>query len=243
MLDKGLAATIRESKYTVVLSGQGMVVESGYPALRDDEESYEIEEKYGYSVEELYSSAIFNTRTELFYRFFREVLLERVLTIEPGPAFQYLAQMQEEGLVDTIITRRIFELSERAGCKNVINLHGSIFDFKCPRCGKSYTMDSILHSKKTVPICPKCNVAIRPNIVLLGEMVDNAVMTKAAEEVEKADVLLVLGARMNSTLVSMMTPYYKGKKLIVITPDEHFSEYHADMVIHSSIADGLKQFL
>ncbi|MDD3360085.1 MAG: NAD-dependent deacetylase [Hespellia sp.] len=243
MLEKGLIETIRESEYTVVLSGQGMVCESGYPALRDDEESYEIEEKYGYSVEELYSSAIFNTRTDLFYHFFREVLLEQVMTIEPGPAFQYLAEMQQSGMVDTIITRRIFELSERAGCTNVINLHGSIFDYKCPHCGRKYSMDDIMHSKKNIPVCPDCNVAIRPDIVLLGEMVDNALMTKAAEEVEKADVLLVLGARMNSTLVSMMTPYYKGNKLIVITPDEHFSEYDANMVIHSSIADGLKQFL
>ncbi|MDD3403185.1 MAG: NAD-dependent deacetylase [Hespellia sp.] len=242
MLEKGLADTLKESKYTVVLSGLAMAVESGYPAFRDDDESYDIEEAYGYSVDELYSSVVYNTRPELFYRFYRETFLKRIET-GPGAAFYYLAQMQQKGMVDSIITRRVFKLAERAGCKNVINLYGSVYDYKCSHCGQKFTVEDILKSKKIVPLCPKCNVMIRPGVVLFGEMVDNAVMTEAVEEVEKADVLLVLGANMNSTLVSKMRPYYKGNKLIVITPDEHFSEYDANMVIHSSIADGLKQFL
>lgn len=242
MLEKGLLETLKTSKYTVALSGQGMVVESGYPAFRDDDASYEIEEKYGYAVDELYSSAIYNTRIELFYKFYREELLSKI-DIKPGKAFEYLAKMEQAGLVNSIITRRVFGLSERAGCKNVINLHGTVYDNECPHCKEKYPIEFILDSKKTVPICPKCNTAIRPGVCLLGEMVDNAVMTEAAEEVEKADVLLVLGSALNSPLCSKLLQYYEGNKLILITPEKHFADDKADMVIYSTIEDGLKPFI
>ena len=62
---------LRESRYTVVLSGRGMLEESGYPVVRDGGESYAIEEKYGYSAEEIFSSAFFSTRKQQFYEFYR----------------------------------------------------------------------------------------------------------------------------------------------------------------------------
>ena len=64
---KRLQKILEESKYTVVLSGYGMTVESGYPALRDGDISYDIEQRYGYSTDELMHSSCFSTRKELFY--------------------------------------------------------------------------------------------------------------------------------------------------------------------------------
>lgn len=62
-----LAEILENSKYTVVLSGYGMIIESGYPALRDGDISYDIEQKYGYSLEELLHSSfyIYEKRTIL----------------------------------------------------------------------------------------------------------------------------------------------------------------------------------
>ena len=48
-----------------------------------------------------------------------------------------MAELEEKGLFQTIITRRVFGLPERAGCKNVINLHGSVYENYCPHCGKN----------------------------------------------------------------------------------------------------------
>ena len=56
MREKNILQILRDSRYTVVLTGSGMMVESGYPLLRDGDESYEIEKKYGYSFEEIFSS-------------------------------------------------------------------------------------------------------------------------------------------------------------------------------------------
>ena len=76
MREKNILQILRDSRYTVVLTGSGMMVESGYPLLRDGDESYEIEKKYGYSFEEIFSSGFYSARKELFFRFYKEVILK-----------------------------------------------------------------------------------------------------------------------------------------------------------------------
>ena len=67
MLGKDLLKILKESKYTTVLSGFEMLQENGYPAIRDGEESYDIEQKYGYSVDEMFTSAfLFDQKTTVF---------------------------------------------------------------------------------------------------------------------------------------------------------------------------------
>ena len=121
MVGKDLLKILKESKYTTVLSGFEMLQENGYPAIRDGEESYDIEQKYGYSVDEMFTSAFYSTRKPQFFEFYRNELLS-ALDIPPGKGYLEMAELEEKGLFQTIITRRVFGLPERAGCKNVINL-------------------------------------------------------------------------------------------------------------------------
>ena len=74
---------LEESKYTVAMSGIEMLLENGYPGLRDGEESYEIEQKYGYSAEEILSSAFYATRKEIFFEFLRNEMLAAT-AVPPG---------------------------------------------------------------------------------------------------------------------------------------------------------------
>ena len=136
MREKNIFHVLRDSRYTVVLSGAGLMAESGYPLLRDGEESYEIEDKYGYSFEEIFSSGFYSARKELFFRFYKEVILKAV-DIPPGKGFSMLKKLQDHGLVDSIITRRIAGLEDRAGCRNVVNMKGTVFDNVCPSCGST----------------------------------------------------------------------------------------------------------
>ena len=230
MREKNILQILRESRYTVVLSGIEMLSESGYPLLRDGEESYDIESRYGYSFEEIFSSSFYSARKELFFRFYKEVVLEAAKT-PPGTGFVSLKKLQDYGLVNSIITRRIAGLEERAGCKDVINLKGTVFQNRCPSCGRSYPME-YMRDAKGVPLCEKCLVAIRPGVCLFGEMIDNGLMTRAAGEVEKADVLIVLGTNLNSPLCSQMIQYYTGSNLILVSEREHYSDQRADIIIH-----------
>lgn len=230
MKEKNILQILKESRYTVVLSGAGLMAESGYPLLRDGRESYEIEEKYGYSFEEIFSSGFYSARKELFFRFYKEFIL-KAAEIPPGEGFYALKMLQDFGLVDSIITRRIAGLEDRAGCRNVLNMKGTVFHNSCPGCGREYSAEYIRNAKG-VPLCEKCQTAIRPHVCLFGEMIDNGVMTKAAQEVEKADVLLVLGANLASALCSQMMQYYAGTNLILVSDTEHYSDQRADIVIY-----------
>ena len=75
MNGKELAGVLYKSKYTVCISGREMIVEDGIDSMRNLETAYEIETKYGYSPEEVFSARFFNTRTEQFYEFYREEVL------------------------------------------------------------------------------------------------------------------------------------------------------------------------
>ena len=237
MKEKNILQILRESRYTVDLSGAELLKESGYPMLRDGDESYEIEEKYGYSFEEMFSSSFYSARKERFFRFYKEVLL-KAAEIPPGQGFYDLKQLQDYGLIHSIITRRIAGLEDRVGCRNVINLKGTIYHNTCPNCGREYPMEYI-RDAKGVPLCEQCLVAIRPDVCLFGEMIDNGLMTRAAEEIEKADVVLVLGASLHSPLCSQMLQYYNGTNLILVTESEHYSDQQADVIVYGRSDDFL----
>ena len=239
MKEKNILQILRESRYTVVLSGAELLKESGYPMLRDGDESYEIEEKYGYSFEEMFSSSFYSARKERFFRFYKEVLL-KAAEIPPGQGFYNLKQLQDYGLIHSIITRRIAGLEDRVGCRNVINLKGTIYHNTCPNCGREYPMEYI-RDAKGVPLCEQCLVAIRPDVCLFGEMIDNGLMTRAAEEIEKADVVLVLGASLHSPLCSQMLQYYNGTNLILVTESEHYSDQQADVIVYGRSDDFLRR--
>ena len=98
-----------------------------------------------------------------------------------------------------------------------------------------------IRDAKGVPLCEQCLVAIRPDVCLFGEMIDNGLMTRAAEEIEKADVVLVLGASLHSPLCSQMLQYYNGTNLILVTESEHYSDQQADVIVYGRSDDFLRR--
>ena len=64
-----------------------------------------------------------------------------------------------------------------------------------------------------------------------GEMVDSRIMTRTTEEIEKAEVLLLLGTTMQSEVFSNYVRYYNGHNLIIIHKEEHYMDHKADLVI------------
>lgn len=71
-------------------------------------------------------------------------------------------------------------------------------------------------------------------------MVDNALISRAAEEVRKADTLLVIGCNLKASLTNTFLRYFEGDELVLINKDEHFADNIADLVIHGNPMDILK---
>lgn len=223
-----LKAILDQSMYTVALCGSGMLEEGEFLGVKKQERAYEIEDTYGYCSEEIYSSGFYNTRPELFFKFYREeMLINAPKDTDSAPA---LASMEKAGKLQCIITSNIYEKAQRAGCENVINLHGSIYENRCPRCGREYPVEYIIQAKR-VPICETCDVPVRPMVSLFGEMIDSQRMTRTTEEISKADVLLLLGTSIDSDVFRQYIKYFEGRWLVIIHQREHYKDYKADLVI------------
>ena len=211
-----LREILRNSNYTVALCGSGMTEESGFIGIKKPERAYEIERVYGASPEEIFTSSYYNTRPMQFFKFY--------------PSSHIMAAMERAGHLHCIITSNIFDQEKRGGCENVIDLHGTIFMNRCPHCGEYYSVEDIQNSKG-VPYCMICHSVIRPLVSLFGEMVDSRIMTRTTEEIEKAEVLLLLGTTMQSEVFSNYVRYYNGHNLIIIHKEEHYMDHKADLVI------------
>lgn len=223
-----LREILDESKYTVALCGSGMMEEGGFIGVKNPDKAYEIEMKYGYSAEEIFSSAFYNTRPEFFFEFYKREMLENgPRDTASGPA---LAAMERAGKLQCVITSNIYAMEQRAGCKNVVNLHGTIYKNVCPRCKKEYTMEQVRDSKKVL-LCDKCDIPVRPMVSLFGEMVDSQLMTKTTSEISKAEVLLLLGTTLDSDVFGSYIKYFTGRWLVVIHPDRHYLDDRADMML------------
>ena len=235
-----LEETIRTSKYLVCLAGMEFMREQNVAYHRDSDESYRIEEKYGYSPEELFSARMFNTHAELFYEYYRNEILSKHL--EAGKGNEALARLEEAGYLKTIITKGIYNMPQKAGCKNVINMYGNIYENNaCPRCGKIFPIEYIRNSDK-VPLCDVCkSTVIHPGVYLHGEMLSNTVISHAVEEVAKADTILVLGMNLNSSLCKDMLPHFTGKDLIVIHKEPHYLDEKATAAYHGAVSEILPE--
>lgn len=226
---KLLKQALADSTYTVAVCGSGMMEEGGILGLKQEGRAYEIERKYGESPEELFHISCFSRRPELFYDFYRQEILDKVPRMTPS--VRALARMEELGMLQCMVTTSIFDLPKEAGIRNVIYLHGGIYDNTCTHCGRKYSMDYMQHSKH-VPLCEDCGHIVRPGTYLYGEMVDSQMMSRTTQEISKADVLLVLGTSLRSEVYSHYIRYFQGRTMIIVHREPRPLDEKADMVIY-----------
>ncbi len=237
---QALKRALDSSKYTVAVCGSEILSECGYSGLLSPEIAYDIEARYDESPEYLYSGAYYSTRPEKFFEFYRNEILN--VDVEPSATFYALAELEKAGKVQCIISKNNYGLSERAGCKKVLNIYGSIYDNVCSRCGTPYPLEYVKNSKRA-PLCEKCQGLIRPKVKLFGEMVDHQMMTRIADEISKADVLLLLGSPFDSNTFSKYYKYFQGSTVAMIRALEHFTDQEADIVIHDQPKNVLPKVL
>lgn len=223
-----LQQMIDSSRHTVVLCGSGILGEHGLKSLKDPDYAFDIEETYHRSPEYLFSSGYFNNRPEQFYRFFRREFLAQLP--QPGPAAYQLAALERARKVKCIVTANVYDLECRAGCKNVISLHGTVYNYQCAHCRQPYSLEYV-QSVSGVPRCSTCGHVVRPSLLLFGEMLDSQLMTRTTIEIENADTLLVLGTTLDSEVFSSYIKYFTGRNLAVIHSDSHYLDSAADLVM------------
>ena len=225
---KELDELISNAENIVCICGRGMAYDCGYPEYWSQDYLYYVENKYGRSLEEIAHIGFYSNRSKEFFEFYREEVLK--YKFKPSASFYKLAQLEKTGKLKCVITKDIFYLAQRSGCKNVIDVYGNVSENYCPKCGQRYSIEYIRQSKG-VPRCLECNSVIRPDLKMYGEMIDNNRVTKATEAIASADVLLMLDTGYNGEFREYIS-HYKGNKAVLIKEHLHESDRKADYIIY-----------
>lgn len=212
-----LKSIIDNSGNVVFFGGAGVSTESNIPDFRSASGLYNTKLGTKYSPEYMLSYDFFNRHTNEFFDFYKTRIVHQDAL--PNQAHFALTELEKRGKLKAIITQNIDGLHQRAGSKNVLELHGSINRNYCMGCGKFFTLDYIMEYTG-VPKCDECKSIVKPDVVLYQEGLDMDLLEQALRYVENADVLIIGGTSLMVYPAANLIKYYKGDKLILINKSE-----------------------
>ena len=186
-----LAELIRESSCTVALTGAGISVPSGIPDFRTPETGLWA----NVDPIEVAHIDVFERDPERFWSYYRP-RFHSLGDKEPNGAHRALAELERRGLLAGVITQNIDRLHRAAGSRNVVEMHGTIESSSCRSCGASYGIEQLdaLFDADGVAVCAACQGAVKPDVVLFGEMLPEAAMRQAQELAARAELMLCIGS-------------------------------------------------
>lgn len=211
-----LAELIRESRSTVALTGAGISVPSGIPDFRTPETGLWA----NVDPMEVAHIDVFERDPARFWSYYRP-RFQSLGDKRPNAAHKALAELEQMGLLDGVITQNIDRLHGAAGSREVIEVHGSIETSSCRSCAASYGIDEVetLFDGEGVAICVGCAGPVKPDVVLFGELLPEAAMARAQELAAGAELLVCVGSSLAVYPVAGLPglTLERGGRLAIIT--------------------------
>ena len=181
-----LAELIRERQPCVALTGAGVSTESGIPDFRSAGGIWAT-----YDPAEVASIDAFRRDPARVWEFY-DRRLAVLADAEPNDAHRALARLEQLGLLRALVTQNVDGLHQRAGSRDVVEVHGSIRGAVCLRCDASVPFERV---QELLPLrrC-ECGEILKPGVVMFGELLPVAAYERAAELARTAGLLLVVGS-------------------------------------------------
>lgn len=177
---------LRKAKYGVAFTGAGISVESGIPPFRGENGIWN-------RVDPVYLELGFFMRKPLAsWQKIKEIFYDTFVRAEPNYAHYFLSRLEKRGIIETVITQNIDNLHQIAGCKQVLELHGTSKVLVCTDCGSEYDI-SFTDLNFLPPTCYICKGILKPKIIFFNEEPPGEVLAKSFEAASRADVLLIIG--------------------------------------------------
>jgi NAD-dependent deacetylase len=228
---------LRGSKRGVVLSGAGISTPSGIPDFRSVHSG--LWDRY--DPMKVASLNSFRYHPEDFFNWLRSLAKDMYMA-QPNAAHYGVAQLEEAGFIQTVITQNIDALHTRAGSKQVLEVHGSMRSLTCIQCYSkvdaapfwgAYLEDG------QMPRCPSCGGILKPDLVLFGEQLPHRTWLAAQEASRNSDVMLVAGSSLEVLPVAglPMRALENGAHLILINHSETYLDVRADVVFHEDVEE------
>jgi NAD-dependent deacetylase len=186
-----LAALIRKNQPCVVLTGAGASTESGIPDFRSPTGIWAEFDPMEYA-----TLGAFQRDPRKVWRFYAP-RFDMLAGAEPNRVHKSLAALERAGLVRAVVTQNIDTLHERAGSRDVIEVHGSIRTSSCLSCGDRFALADVvplIEAGDGAPGCPTCGAILKPDVVFFDELLPPGAMERATELAAEAGLMLVIGS-------------------------------------------------
>jgi NAD-dependent deacetylase len=177
---------LADAEQVTVLTGAGASADSGIATFRDAEGHWE-----NFRPEDLASPDGFR-RDPAFVWSWYDARRGDVAAAESNAGHRALAELEARVPALTLVTQNVDGLHQRAGSRNVLELHGSLWALRCTACGAEGP-DERVPLPEVPPHCGACGGLLRPAVVWFGEALPQDVLAEAFAAAEAADVFLVAG--------------------------------------------------
>jgi NAD-dependent protein deacetylase/lipoamidase len=230
-----LAELLRERQPCVVLTGAGISTESGIPDFRS---AGGIWERYDpFEVANIDSLRHDPARVWEFYALRLDALAEA----KPNDGHYALAELEERGWIRAIVTQNVDGLHQRAGSRDVVEVHGSLREAECIHCGVRVPMADAVDSLP-LPACPECGEVLKPGVVMFGELLPVAAIERAQQLAAEAGLLLVVGSSLEVHPVAALPAdtLAAGGTLAIVNRGETPWDSRAELVLDAGAGETLR---
>jgi NAD-dependent deacetylase len=182
-----LADLLEDRRPCVVLTGAGISTESGIPDFRTAGGIWE-----QYDPAEVANIDALRREPAKVWEFYA-LRLDALAGAEPNDGHRALAELEEQGWISAVITQNVDGLHQRAGSREVVEVHGSVREAECIHCGVRVPMEDAVASLP-LPPCPECGEILKPGVVMFGELLPAQAIERAQALAAEAGLLLVVGS-------------------------------------------------
>ena len=232
------AALLRPARSVIAFTGAGISVESGIPHFRGEGGLWT---KF-----DPYKVAHIETFRKDPAQYWTYSLEHRRADAEPNPAHHALVDLEERGHLRAVVTQNTDGLHQRAGSRDVIELHGSSHGVTCLDCGAQFPRAEIDARNRAhcPPTCPTCGGSLlKPTVVLFGEALPESALRQARQLAMAADVVLIVGSSLQVYPAAGIPRLARehGAELCIINAEPTPFDDAASVVIHGKAGEVLPE--
>ena len=232
-----LAELLRKAKRIAVLTGAGMSTESGIPDYRSTDGLYRT-----LTSEEVFDIDRFQRNPREFYEVIGPLYCA-IVEAKPNAGHLALHELEERcGKKVTVATQNIDGLHQKAGSREVHEVHGTMATLTCQDCGRNYGNAPFLPLFKEGKVlkCESCGGVLKPDITFYGESLPVEAFHASVAAFRHCDLALVLGTSLVVyPAASLPSGRMPGVPLAIINRSETSADYEAVLVIHEGIGSVL----
>jgi NAD-dependent deacetylase len=230
-----LAELVREQRPCVVLTGAGISTESGIPDFRTAGGIWE-----QYDPAEVANIDALRSEPAKVWEFYA-LRLGVLAGAEPNDGHRALAELEEQGWIGAVITQNVDGLHQRAGSRDVVEMHGSLREAECVHCAVRVRMEDAVASLP-LPPCPECGEILKPGVVMFGELLPAQAIERAQGLAAEAGLLLVVGSSLEVHPVAALPgdTLAGGGALAIVNRGSTPWDSRAELVIDAGAGETLR---